>query len=146
MSGLTREEQADLAQFLNSLPGMPRRVLFSGSRTWTDEHIVFQVLLAIEEAVEVASWPMTLVHGKCPQGLDYMASQMIYSRPRPWVEESHPARWEQFGRAAGPIRNQLMVNLGADACFGFRVQGSGGTSDCLARARLADIPTWEVNR
>ena len=156
MSGLTREEKSELAQFLDSLPGMPRRVLFTGSRTWEDEDIVFYTLLAIEDIIGDSYYPITLVHGACPpnidpetgviRSLDWMASQMAYGRPKFWVEEPHPARWEQFGRGAGPIRNQHMVNLGADACFGFKVEGSRGTADCLARARLADIPTWEVNR
>lgn len=146
MSGLTREEKGELARFLDSLPGMPRRVLFTGSRTWEDEIAVFHVLYAIEQAVEYASWPMTLVHGAYPWGLDNMASRMVYGRPRPWIEEPHPADWPRFGRAAGPIRNQLMVNLGADACFGFRLQSSRGTTDCLTKARIAGIPTWEVNR
>jgi hypothetical protein len=89
---------------------------------------------------------MTLVHGDA-KGLDTMAKRLILAHSWPyWIEEPHPANWEQYSWAAGPIRNTEMVNLGADACFGFKMAGSRGTAHCLERARLANIPTWEVNR
>ena len=55
--------------------------------------------------------------------------------------ERHPADWKRYGRAAGPIRNQEMVNLGADVCLAFPREGSRGTKNCMEAARKAGIPT-----
>lgn len=53
--------------------------------------------------------------------------------------EAHPADWRSCGRAAGLIRNQRMVDLGADLCLAFPLGESRGTWDCVARARKAGI-------
>lgn len=58
-----------------------------------------------------------------------------------------PADWEKYGRAAGPIRNQQMLDEGKpDAVLAFHndLTNSRGTADMLARARKAKIPLIEV--
>lgn len=40
---------------------------------------------------------------------------------------------------AGLVRNQLMVDLGADICLAFPLPGSRGTWDCMGRAEAAGI-------
>lgn len=47
-----------------------------------------------------------------------------------------------FNRAAGPERNQAMVNAGADECLAFKAIGSGnrGTQHCIDAASRAGIP------
>ena len=85
-----------------------------------------------------------VVHGGA-RGADAWASDWTrYQRYA--VEEVHPADWAKYGRAAGPIRNQEMVDAGADACFAFPVIGSVGTYDCMRRARRAGIKTlvWDI--
>jgi hypothetical protein len=52
------------------------------------------------------------------------------------------ANWELHGKAAGPIRNQEMVDVGADLLIAS--PGGVGTADCVARARRAGIPVGEV--
>jgi hypothetical protein len=57
--------------------------------------------------------------------------------------EVHRAAWKQYGRAAGPKRNQLMVDLGATRMVAFPIGDdtqSRGTWDCIRRARKAGIP------
>lgn len=54
------------------------------------------------------------------------------------------ADWDKLGKAAGPVRNQLMVMAGADLCVGFVHPESRGTVDCLNKARLARIPRLTV--
>jgi hypothetical protein len=54
--------------------------------------------------------------------------------------EPYPADWS-FGKSGGPVRNQKMVDAGADVCLAFPLPDSTGTVDCMERARIAGIPT-----
>jgi hypothetical protein len=56
--------------------------------------------------------------------------------------ESFPADWEQYGRAAGPIRNQQMLEAKPDRVFAFHedLEHSKGTGDMVRRARKAGVP------
>lgn len=47
-----------------------------------------------------------------------------------------------MGRRGGPVRNQKMVDAGADLCVGFPIAGSRGTYDCAAKASAAKIDTF----
>ena len=56
-----------------------------------------------------------------------------------------PADWENFGRSAGPIRNQQMIDefdpeLGL--AFSNDIKNSRGTKDMCRRLIKADIPTF----
>lgn len=57
--------------------------------------------------------------------------------------EPHPADWSR-GKRAGHDRNQLMVDLGADAVLAFPTRSSRGTYDCAARVERAGITLWWV--
>lgn len=125
---------------------MSRRILITGSRDWSDRQ-------AIKTALREHARPGdTLVHGACPTGADAIADEL-------WTKwgpiERHPADWS-MGRAAGPLRNQHMVNLGADVCLAFighctsprcsrpGVHDSHGATGCAAMARKAGIVVVEV--
>ena len=58
----------------------------------------------------------------------------------------HKADWNAYGRAAGPIRNQEMVDSGADLCLAFPMPGSAGTWDCVNRAKKAGIVVTVINK
>jgi hypothetical protein len=58
-----------------------------------------------------------------------------------WVE-GYPAQWTQQGRAAGPIRNQQMLDEGRPElvlAFHDNLDESKGTKDMVTRARKAGI-------
>lgn len=125
------------------------RVLVTGSRTWTKRTVIWWKLheLAIRAYGEYdTGHVLTVVHGDCPKGADRSVKQWLqFQAAELWtpvtiIEEAHPADWK-LGRGAGPIRNQHMVNLGADLCLAFMMPGSRGTADCVARAREAGIET-----
>lgn len=113
------------------------RILVTGSRDWTDREKVeeYLYLLSGEEG-------NVLVHGACPTGADRIADELTYAQP--WTVERHPADWT-LGKAAGPLRNQAMVDLGADVCIAFLLPGSRGTVDCAARAEAAGIRVVRVH-
>lgn len=50
----------------------------------------------------------------------------------------------EMGKAGGPVRNQEMVDFGADICLAFPAPGSRGTYDCASRAEEAGIPTFVI--
>lgn len=120
------------------------RLLVTGSRHWADRDKVFEVL----DEVYDRKGPLVVVHGACPSGADHYAKRWVRSRRRvlQWQvdEDPHPANWRQYGDGAGPIRNQEMVDTGADLCLAFLTAESKGTYDCIARARRAGIPVEVV--
>ena len=57
--------------------------------------------------------------------------------------EVHPADWRRYGKAAGPKRNQEMLESGLDYAIGF--PGGRGTADMLRRVQGAGVPWAMVN-
>jgi hypothetical protein len=134
----------------------PYRLLITGSRDWQDRAAIDDTLTALAAANTFHNRPTVIVHGACPTGADQMADDWArwHARRNPLIEfERHRA--ETFGPwpACGPIRNQHMVSLGADACFAFigpctsprchrpRPHPSHGASHCAHLAEQAGIPT-----
>lgn len=123
------------------------RLLITGSRAhqWTpyDSHAL---LIAVQEILEKTHALPVLVHGGAT-GADTEAAhagQQLLNLPT----EVHRADWNTHGRAAGPIRNKEMVNLGADLCLAFpdhpKGQGSRGTWGCIDLAHQAGISVYVV--
>jgi hypothetical protein len=108
-----------------------RRVLVTGSRTWTAQHVIADALREHHQPGAV------LVSGACPRGADAIAEQLWAS----WggQVERHPADWST-GRAAGLARNAAMVAAGADVCLAFIRDNSPGASHTARLAELAGIP------
>ncbi len=125
------------------------RILITVSRSWKDWDTVRR---AYDEAT--AAHPnevITVVHGNNPDG-DREAARI--ATVRGCVTEGHDANWSAYGNAAGPIRNQEMVNAHADVCLAFirpcrkagcrkpKPHDSHGASDCVSKARAAGISVW----
>lgn len=120
------------------------RLLITGTREGWDEVVLEGILYKQRAALLQGEVPVTLVHGGA-RGVDRQAAAIWSSFGEP-VEE-HPARWDLHGRQAGPMRNQEMVNAGADRCVAFILLGSSrGTTDCMERARMAKIPVYSYTR
>lgn len=110
------------------------RLLITGTRLGWDWNELREQL---SEAYFKLGPNTVLVHGAAP-GVDTQAATI-------WSEwglptEAHPADWETHGKAAGPIRNQEMVDLGADLCLAFVHPESKGTRHCVRIAQEAGIP------
>lgn len=84
-------------------------------------------------------------HGDCPTGADRIVDNWARRREDVGVTvEPVPADWRLYGKAAGPRRNQEMVDRGAELCIGFLRDNSTGTRHCLSLARNAAIATFTV--
>lgn len=114
---------------------MTHRILITGSRSWTDEQTIRHALTVRYDATPQA----VLVHGDCPRGADAIAD--LVWRNLGGRVETHPAKWDLYGKPAGHIRNDEMVQAGADECLAFILDGSPGASGCMRAAVKAGIPT-----
>lgn len=145
----------------------PLRILVTGARRWPDRGAVWHEL---DERVRQLppKATMTVVHGACYEdetGADWFAHEWCRQSDRHGtvvvIEEPHAADWDRlcdpgcrhtpgrrfgrrFCRRAGFIRNQEMVDLGADQALGFPLGKSSGTRHCMGRALAAGIPVREV--
>ena len=140
-------------EFLISGEHIPYRIIVTGSREWHDE-----------DAVKAALRPWwrgghtTLVHGDChiynrrtrryePAGADAIADRLwrqAGGTVEPWPVK--PEDWKRFGKSAGPRRNSLMVEAGADHVIAFvpTDREARGTLGCVDLARKAGIPVTIV--
>jgi len=119
------------------------RILVTGSRVWPDSKEVQARIVQV-----IVNQPygthVVVVHGDCPTGADRAAREFLDDIEKQNLDyisqETHPADWNKHGKAAGPLRNQEMVDLGADVCLAFPLGESRGTRDCMRRAEAAGIP------
>ncbi len=111
------------------------RVLVTGGRSYSDKAYLWSILdgYGPPEVSEIIS-------GMAP-GADTFAAE--------WAERfgfplhKFPADWRKHGRAAGPIRNQRMIDEGKpDLVIAF--PGGTGTADCVRRAEAAGIRVIRV--
>lgn len=58
------------------------------------------------------------------------------------VVQVYPARWDLYGRAAGPIRNHAMLEENPDLVLAFHsdITKSKGTFDTIREAKRRGIP------
>lgn len=108
-----------------------RRVLVTGSRTWTDHAVIADALR------EHCPPGAVLVSGACPRGADAIAERLWQAQGR--QVERHPADWSARPDA-GLVRNAAMVAAGADVCLAFIRDHSPGASHTAQLAELAGIP------
>lgn len=119
------------------------RILITGSRTWTDIGLIQRTLLGWLAENTPDSIPV-LVSGACPNGADRIAEWIWEKEGYP--VERHPAKWDEYGKRAGMIRNNKMVKMGADICFAFIENASSGSSNAASLAEKAGIPTIRIEK
>jgi len=111
------------------------RILITGSRRWDDRLAVDH---AIGRARAQSGDHLVVVHGGCPTGADAAAD--VYARAAGLELEVHEPD-PTYGPQRFRIRNQAMVNAGADLCFAFADSWASGTGMCARMARAASIRT-----
>ena len=112
------------------------KIIISGDRNATfDDHG-----LIIKEFINSLEDDCIIIHGDC-RGVDKIAG--FYSKVRGLEVQTKAAEWKKHGKAAGPIRNQEMLNEKPDLVVLFHpdIEKSLGTRNMRDIARKANITT-----
>ena len=120
-------------------PALVKKVLVTGDREWDD-------IPRAVEALQAYAPGTVLVHGAC-RGADVVCAAV--GEELGFVVRAYPADWARYPRAAGPIRNQQMIDEEhragepIDVCLAFHnhIEDSRGTADMLHRVGKAHIPS-----
>jgi methylmalonyl-CoA mutase cobalamin-binding subunit len=109
----------------------PVKVLVCGDRRWTDA-------AAVERELKKFPPGTVVIHGGA-RGADTIAAQTAARLGFEVI--AFPARWELYGRAAGPIRNSEMLAQDPDLVIAFHADlaASRGTKDVVSKARRAGV-------
>lgn len=114
------------------------RLLVCGSRDWDDRDYVFNILDETHHQTPISF----LIEGGAA-GADTLAREWREYNDLPG--QTYEAAWGTYGKAAGPLRNQRMLNDGKpDAVVAFTkdLTQSRGTADMVRRAREAGVPVY----
>ena len=112
-----------------------KRYLVCGGRDFTDWEFMREKLRVLLKT----DWMFILVHGDA-MGADRLAAG--WAEACGLIVEAYPADWDTYGKKAGPIRNQEMLDSGIDGVVAFA--GGYGTADMVHRAEQAGIPVWDL--
>jgi hypothetical protein len=113
------------------------KLLVCGGRHFSDAERMNRTLDAVHKKRGVD----LVIHGGAG-GADTLALWWAKSRGIP--ARCFPADWNTHGRAAGPIRNQQMIDEGLpDGVVAF--PGHRGTVDMVKRAKSAGLVVWEIH-
>ncbi len=108
------------------------KVIICGDRYWTDYD-------AIEKYIRTLPPRSTIIHGDC-KGADKIAAHLGEGYGHEVIPE--PAKWDDYGNAAGPIRNKLMLDkYNPDLVVAFHrdISKSKGTKDMVNRAKKRGV-------
>jgi len=117
---------------------MKQRVLVCGGRDYDDRESLATVLDAAHQANPIEC----LIHGAA-RGADTLAADWALSHDV--LCNAYPADWERDGRAAGPKRNQKMLDVGRPHMV-IAFPGGKGTADMIRRAEAAKVPVVKITR
>jgi hypothetical protein len=111
------------------------RVLVCGGREFDNWRLLKSTL-----SKEFGDGIFTVIEGGAT-GADFLAR--VYAKYYDLPHESFPADWKKYGKAAGIIRNQQILNEGKpDIVVAF--PGGTGTADMIRRAKKAGVKVLEV--
>jgi hypothetical protein len=113
------------------------RVIVCGSRNETDRRGIFDELETFHFYYPIT----TLIHGGA-KGVDSFAGEWAEDRGIP--VEVYPADWNKHGRAAGPIRNQKMIEQNPRCFIAF--DGGPGTANMVKTAKIAGVKVVHLDK
>lgn len=115
---------------------MGKRVLVCGGRNYSDVRAMRLFLNALHGVTPI----MTIINGGA-NGADDLST--LWAEGAGVPVEIYRAEWGKNGRAAGPIRNQRMLDDGKpDIVVAF--PGGIGTADMVRRANAASVTVISV--
>jgi len=123
-----------------------KRVLMCGDRNWKDASLIDSCLMSLVYDIAVnGGGPLVIIAGVA-KGADSIAEDR--ARYHNIELDLYPAQWHLYGRAAGPRRNQQMLDEGQPGlvvAFHDDLENSKGTADMVRRAKKAGVPVIHVS-
>jgi hypothetical protein len=133
------------------------KLLVCGGRTYEDKDHLFFTLDLIHDLMEVTM----IIHGDAGKFYDYPDSYSVepgtlpgfwvgadklagqWAQERGIIEQFYKPNWTMYGKKAGPVRNQQMLDeQHPDLVVAF--PGGRGTKDMVKRAREGGYRVYEV--
>lgn len=110
------------------------KVLICGDRNWADYDKVLDVMKGLGDKYE----DLIIIEGGA-KGADSLAKKAAIECDLEYKE--FKANWKEYGRAAGPKRNQQMLEEKPDLVIAFHpnIDESKGSKDMVRRATKAGI-------
>lgn len=105
----------------------------------------FKRLNKLFDAVLAKRQPHTVIVIEGGQrGVDFMAGRIAGTRGCGWA--CVPANWHKYGRGAGPLRNEWMLQMNVQRVYGLHHDwpNSKGTANCILRARSLSVWAKEI--
>ena len=114
-------------------------VLVCGSRHYSNRDALFKALDDIHSTIPITC----VIHGAAP-GADSLAGS--WAKARNIDCQKFPAKWDLYGHAAGPIRNQEMLDIGRpDFIVAFTFEAGPGTRNMITLAKRAGLDVHEIH-
>lgn len=110
------------------------RLLVCGGRDFADKAAAWRALDAAHARRPIG----LLIHGGA-RGADELAGAWAEARDVP--AHAYAAMWKAYGPAAGPMRNQRMLETARPDGV-LALPGGRGTADMCTRAAMAGLPIW----
>ena len=117
---------------------MVRACIVCGGRLFQDRELMHDALSDL--LMRQHGHLDTIVHGGA-SGADYLAGE--WGKRNGYQVIVFEANWKQHGKAAGPIRNSLMLELAKPELV-VAFPGGRGTADMIRKAEEVDVLTIEV--
>jgi len=113
-------------------------IIICGDRNWTDWNTINTIIASLPK-------DSTVIHGGA-NGVDTMAG--VTARHSGLFVVPVTAKWKQYGRSAGPIRNSEMLKYGPDVVLAIHndLSRSKGTVDMIKQATDAEVPIITIKQ
>lgn len=130
------------------------KVIICGDRNWRNPAPIELVLRGLRQNLGHGQ-RITVLEGEA-KGADTLARQVAEKLRAEWDGEdwgwatievwAFPAKWGEYGKAAGPKRNQAMLDNDPDLVIAFHddLSNSKGTKDMVKRARRKGTPVYVI--
>lgn len=116
---------------------MGLKLIVTGGRNLHDYEYIHNTLDKIDQHSTIAE----IVHGGA-QGVDFASGEWGYKNNK--TVTVYRANWQQFGKAAGPIRNKVMLEDNLDADYLLAFPGGKGTANMCDLAKKAGLDVIRV--
>lgn len=114
------------------------RILICGDRDWSDRQLI---ALIISKLIKACGSDLTVIEGTA-RGADSIAGELAVKYDLQL--EEYPAKWDLYGKGAGPIRNKQMIEEGnPDFVIAFHddIFKSKGTKNMVTQAGRYGLPS-----